>query len=285
MLLNIFPLAYADILHSASTLVKSGSSQVSLQLPTPSPSPSKPQKRHQSPQIATRRDSPPPKAHRIPSPSVSSTSGSSKYGTATSSRSASEAGDVLGELNRDLVDEIEELYKAVDAPTKHGSEDQGSEDESEDESEIIESGRMTGGPMKEERNKNALNAQVEAPRWDGGQEGQILFRKRPNSNKVITPGKWTFSWNGIEQQSFKGRNVGNIHFSPVFAGGKGEYEHWVLVEDPQLCWVLSTEGHTHPMVQGYVMRPCDGTKPPQWILAQSLQANKTRAKPRYVVAK
>ncbi|KAG8679773.1 hypothetical protein FRC09_018737, partial [Ceratobasidium sp. 395] len=113
--------------------------------------------------------------------------------------------------------------------------------------------------------------------WRGGTQGTMSFRRRPNTAGEIVPGKWSFSNDGAARQPLKGREVGDIHFSPAFSGESGD-DYWVVVDYPKHRWAHCSEGQPHPTLPGYVLRPRMGTKAPQWIRTQSLRANKWRGR-------
>ncbi|KAG9091993.1 hypothetical protein FS749_016081 [Ceratobasidium sp. UAMH 11750] len=105
--------------------------------------------------------------------------------------------------------------------------------------------------------------------WAGDSHGSLSFRKRPNGQGPLTPGKWTFSRDGMTRPPLKDHEVGDIHFSPVSAGAS-DCQYWVLFDNPKRRWVLCFAGQAHPLAEGYVLGPRDGRKPPRWIWAQSL---------------
>ncbi|KAG9073936.1 hypothetical protein FS749_014550 [Ceratobasidium sp. UAMH 11750] len=161
------------------------------------------------------------------------------------------------------------------------------ESESDEESELGGSGRMRASRYldcyAEEARSTKPNTQFQRAavegedRWMGPKDGLLSFRKRLNTQEVLPQGKWTFSNKAISKQPLKDREVGDIHFSLRYAGGTEDF-YWVCVDDPKRRWARCVEGQAHPRAPGYVLRARDGTKPPQWILAQSLQANKSRGR-------
>lgn len=104
------------------------------------------------------------------------------------------------------------------------------------------------------------------------------FRKRPNG-EILVPATWTFSKDGVERQSLKGREIGDVHFAPGYSGGM-EFDYWVLVDRPKVRWAMCEEGQGHPVLEGYVLKTVEGNKPPQWIRAQSLRANRAQRRSR-----
>ncbi|KAG8787138.1 hypothetical protein FRC12_015872 [Ceratobasidium sp. 428] len=112
--------------------------------------------------------------------------------------------------------------------------------------------------------------------WTGALQGTLLIRKRGNGGEVAPPGKWSFSGDGAARQPVKDRAVGDIHFSPSFAGSECDY--WVLHGSPKYRWIACKEGHPHPLVEGYVLGGRKGAKAPRWIKAQSLRADKCRVR-------
>ncbi|KAG8695906.1 hypothetical protein FRC09_008859, partial [Ceratobasidium sp. 395] len=112
--------------------------------------------------------------------------------------------------------------------------------------------------------------------WTGALQGTLLIRKRGDGGEVAPPGKWSFSGDGAARQPVKDRAVGDIHFSPSFAGSECDY--WVLHGSPKYRWIACKEGHPHPLVEGYVLGGRKGAKAPRWIKAQSLRADKCRVR-------
>ncbi|KAG8717686.1 hypothetical protein FRC09_013895 [Ceratobasidium sp. 395] len=299
---------------------KSGSSRVPLQLATPDPSPIKLEPKYRAPQMAssqvdhsihtTRKDSSSPSlfqavrpniVQRHPKPASTTASNNEQhYTSGRSSNSSHEyksykattdsASDVEDEFDEDQSDEDEaEGYQNED----HGGPDDG--DESGDESDSDESDFDTRGRMRasryidneaQESRATKRSAPVQhivsdgSSRWTGGLQGLLSFRKRPNSAEVMPPGKWSFSNDGAARQPLRDREVGDIHFSPAYSGETGD-DYWVLVNYPKRRWLQCAEGQSHPTAAGYVLRPRNGNKPPQWILEQSLRTNKWRGRPRY----
>ncbi|KAG9078691.1 hypothetical protein FS749_009249 [Ceratobasidium sp. UAMH 11750] len=167
------------------------------------------------------------------------------------------------------------------------SEDQ-SDDESEVESELNGDGRMRASryveyearevrDTKQNKSRPGDHTYGVGDRWVGGAQGLMVFRKRPNKAEEMEPAKWSFSNDGAMRQPLKDRKIGDIHFSPVYSGGIGE-EYWVLVDHPKRRWAQCAGGQAHPVLPGYVLRPRSGVKPPQWIRAQSLRANRWRGR-------
>ncbi|QRV74467.1 hypothetical protein RhiJN_02481 [Ceratobasidium sp. AG-Ba] len=113
----------------------------------------------------------------------------------------------------------------------------------------------------------------EAGPWKGSSQGPLAFRKRPGRTDSVTPGRWSYSSDGVERQSLKNREVGDLHFSPGFSGGE-EHEYWVVIGDGPKRWVSCVEGQRHPTMDGYVLRSREDTKPPAWVRAQTFRANK-----------
>ncbi|KAG8696809.1 hypothetical protein FRC09_008247, partial [Ceratobasidium sp. 395] len=85
--------------------------------------------------------------------------------------------------------------------------------------------------------------------WRGGAQGTMSFRRRPNAAGEIAPGKWSFSNDGAARQTLKGREVGDIHFSPAFSGESGD-EYWVVFDHPKRRWAHCSEGQPHPTLPG-----------------------------------
>ncbi|KAG8786179.1 hypothetical protein FRC12_016844 [Ceratobasidium sp. 428] len=266
---------------------KRGSSQVPLQLPSPAPSPLKPQSR------------PKPTSNTLDrprSPSTNRNSYTSSISTSNIRASATYPARRPEDIFSNSADSEVEVLSASDEDEDdepYGNTTRGylsedlSEDESEDleddESELGESGRMRASRYIDcsarETSTRVQHSMDGGGRWTGATQGLLSFRKRPNSQEVLLPGKWTFSNDGVARQSLKDREAGDIHFSPAFAGESGE-DYWVCVDQPKRRWTQCSEGQAHPTAVGYVMRPREGTKPPQWILAQSFRANKSRGRQR-----
>ncbi|KAG8768419.1 hypothetical protein FRC12_005574 [Ceratobasidium sp. 428] len=310
-----------DYLESSPSPSKSGPSRVPLQLATPDPSPIKLEPKYRTPQMApsqadpihtARNDSSSPSLFqavrpntigRHPGPASTTTnSNEQQYTSAGRSSKCSceykshettvttDASDVEDDSDGDQSDEDEaEGYQSEDHRRP------GDGDESGDESESDESDFGTGGRMRtsryidneaQESRATKRSAPVQpivsdvSSRWTGSSQGLLSFRKRPNSAEVMPPGKWSFSNDGAARQPLRDREVGDIHFSPAYSGEFGD-DYWVLVNYPKRRWLQCTEGQSHPTAPGYVLRPRNGNKPPQWILEQSLQTNKWRGRPRY----
>ncbi|QRV99704.1 hypothetical protein RhiJN_27723 [Ceratobasidium sp. AG-Ba] len=115
-------------------------------------------------------------------------------------------------------------------------------------------------------------------KWSGPSQGLISFRKRPSDQESIAPGKWTYATDGAARQTLKDCEVGDLHFSPAVGSNGFEFEYWVVVDSPKRRWAACVEGHSHPKLPGYVLRPREGNKGPGWIQPQSLRANKCRTR-------
>ncbi|KAG8775438.1 hypothetical protein FRC12_001491 [Ceratobasidium sp. 428] len=131
--------------------------------------------------------------------------------------------------------------------------------------------------VQESKTKRLQNTENQEEEWTRVSQGVLSFRKRPGSTESIAPRKWSFSGDGATRQPTKDRAVGDIHFSPGFSGGP-KCDYWVLHGSPKTRWVSCKEGHPHPVLVGYVLGSREGNKPPRWIRAQSLRANKCRGR-------
>ncbi|KAG8716804.1 hypothetical protein FRC08_008783 [Ceratobasidium sp. 394] len=283
------------------------------QLPTPSPSPLKLEPKGHLPKVSNPSDSsknssqssaPSSVPHSSPArtaPGVGNNRGRRSVGTVGYDHSASVVQEGVSNAKESSDPEIgysdEESFDEGDFEGDESEENSEleSEDQSEEESEVEselngEDGRMRASryinceareasrDTKINKSRPSDNASGVDNRWTGGTQGAMQFRRRPNSTEAMAPGKWSFSNAGVERQPLKDREVGDVHFSPVYpdtSGNVGE-EYWVVVRDPKRQWVRCVEGQAHPVHEGYVLRPRTGTKPLQWIRAQSLRTNKWR---------
>ncbi|KAG8782793.1 hypothetical protein FRC12_020403 [Ceratobasidium sp. 428] len=292
--------------------MKHGTSQVELPLPTPTPSPPiRVRPRPRQPPAPSSSHSPPPRVSRdFQTSGPPSDHSRERLGTAKSisgnesqlsrsrhGRVASSLGDrsrytvedgMSADEDSDGVEVIEEDEE--DCPDDGTMEDDESEEDSEDESDLSGSGRMRASiyvdcsarEVKGGRSKYpapAANPGGQDMRWTGASQGVLTFRKRPNTQGLVIPGRWTFSKDGVLRQLAQNREIGDIHFSPAYSGEPG-FEYWVCVSVPKQRWAPCLEGQAHPTLTGYVLRASDGVRPPQWILAQSLRANLSRGQPR-----
>ncbi|KAG8701060.1 hypothetical protein FRC08_004305 [Ceratobasidium sp. 394] len=275
---------FAPTRYDSPTPTKRGSSQVPLQLPSPILSPLKAQPKLRPTTTASEKVAPQSSTRRITSPSMSP----APVPRPSAARYRQDIHEESGDVSE--TSDVEVLSDDGEEPDEEISEEDESENESKSEakSESNGSGRMRASKYidryaEEARSSRPNNSQVqraaveEVDRWMGPTRGLLQFRKRPNSQGVMPPGKWSFSNNGVSKQPLKDREVGDIHFSSPYSGETEEY-YWVCVDYPKRKWAQCVEGQAHPSIQGYVLRLHDGTKPPQWILAQSLRANRSRGR-------
>ncbi|KAG8787292.1 hypothetical protein FRC12_015719 [Ceratobasidium sp. 428] len=206
-------------------------------------------------------------------------------------------GGGYGESERDC-EESSETEEEIEEPKvqDEGESEQEADESSEEETEAASSGKQhapvyldlaakvesfkTKGPSAHEPKPNQSQKKTESTEeetgWTGPLQGTLAIRKSGNSGESVAPGKWSFSGDGAARQPVKDRAVGDIHFSPSFSGSECDY--WVLHGSPKPRWVSCKEGHSHPLVAGYVLGARKGTKAPRWIKAQSLRANKCRGR-------
>ncbi|KDN34361.1 hypothetical protein RSAG8_12546, partial [Rhizoctonia solani AG-8 WAC10335] len=123
---------------------------------------------------------------------------------------------------------------------------------------------------KSKAKKKAASGAVHYPsnpltKWSGPTEGPIKFYPPPSEPGLGGNPSWTFSSDGVNDQSPNHRVLGDIHFSPSLVPSE-DCHYWVQVgAKAGGRWELYNPGRQHPIYAGYMLKDREGPIPPCWV--------------------